>query len=165
MRKPTQKQIDRFLGNVLKAGEDECWLWQRGVDGWGYGWLSIHNIPVRAHQVAWYIATGVWPSGTTILHKCDNPPCCNPNHLQQGTQSDNVRDCITKGRHKPPAIRRGSKNNKAKLNEQDVLLILDCSKNLTPTEIWRRPEFRDKVSLDTIWKVVNRRTWRHVQSQ
>ena len=56
-----------------------------------------------------------------ICHSCDNRLCINPSHLWQGTMRDNQLDKINKNRQFR-AI--GSKNPRAKLNEQQVELIL-----------------------------------------
>jgi hypothetical protein len=51
-----------------------------------------------AHRAAWSQANGPIPPGKFVLHKCDNPKCCNPNHLFLGTQSDNAKDMWAKKR-------------------------------------------------------------------
>jgi hypothetical protein len=52
------------------------------------------------HRLAWIDANGRLPApGMNILHACDNPGCVNPEHLREGTQADNITDCIEHGRH------------------------------------------------------------------
>jgi hypothetical protein len=95
---PSAKDIERFWSKVDKRGEDECWEWKDHKDRGGYGkiWLSGRN--VLAHRFAWVIANGKMPDGLFACHKCDNPACCNPNHLFAGTSQDNIDDRVRKGR-------------------------------------------------------------------
>lgn len=58
--------------------------------------------------------------GVIIRHKCDNPGCCNPEHLESGTQKDNVADMFSRGRANRPW---GSRCHRSKLSEEDVLSI------------------------------------------
>lgn len=51
------------------------------------------------HRVAWEVTNGPIPKGISVCHRCDNPPCCNPQHLFLGTQSDNNLDMVEKLRH------------------------------------------------------------------
>lgn len=96
--------IEAFWSKVDKsAGPDGCWLYT-GFRKWdGYGWLARKmDGKVRwltAHRYAWMVAHGGEPAdGLHILHKCDNPPCCNPAHLQLGTHQENMADMAAKGR-------------------------------------------------------------------
>lgn len=67
----------------------------------GYGHIGSggkHGQTLLAHRVAWEVANGPIPDGLLVCHHCDNPPCCNPEHMFLGTKSDNAVDCIRKGR-------------------------------------------------------------------
>lgn len=113
--------VKSFWSLVNIGLEDECWEWKRGKSGAGYGEIKVPNIArvMYAHRVAWGITHGDIPDGMHILHKCDNPPCCNPKHLFLGTQADNVQDCVKKGR-RAKKIRwniRGEKHWNSKLSD------------------------------------------------
>ena len=109
-----------FLSHVDIGAPDECWEWKlhRGSDG--YGHVRYNSIEQYAHRVSWTIANGPIPEGMYVCHKCDNPPCCNPNHLFLGTQADNMRDAIEKGR---TASRVGELNTNSKLTAPDIKRI------------------------------------------
>jgi len=79
-------------------GLSECIEWRGTRTQSGYGQKYINGKRYRTHRLAWEWAYGPIPEGILVLHHCDNPPCCNPNHLFLGTQSDNMRDCAKKGR-------------------------------------------------------------------
>lgn len=74
-----------------------CLEWTRGRTKLGYGRLQFRGEDWRAHRVAWFFATGKKPAGE-IRHTCDNPPCCNPDHLREGTHADNMRDIAERKR-------------------------------------------------------------------
>lgn len=96
-----EKGPERFWAKVEKT--DTCWLYM-GFRKWdGYGWLarSQGDSKVRhmtAHRYAWILTNGEVPDGKHVLHKCDNPPCCNPAHLFLGTHQENMKDKAAKGR-------------------------------------------------------------------
>lgn len=93
---------DRFWSKVDRRGE--CWLWLAAVDKDGYGKFQINHrsqrkqTHVRAHRVAFFLAHGHWPL-SQALHSCDNPRCCRPDHIRDGSQSENLIDRAVRGRH------------------------------------------------------------------
>lgn len=78
---------------------DECWEWNGNRSPYGYGRKRIKTVLYQTHRLAWAWVNGPIPAGLCVLHRCDNPPCCNPRHLFLGTQVDNNNDTISKGRH------------------------------------------------------------------
>ncbi|WP_051531721.1 HNH endonuclease [Sphingomonas sp. URHD0057] len=92
-------QRDAFWAKVERGGEDECWpfIGSRTV-GYGYFYWGS-SFGVRAHRVAYSLTHNIeLRRDDVILHRCDNPPCCNPAHLTLGTHADNVADKVAKGR-------------------------------------------------------------------
>ena len=95
----------RFWPKVNKDGpihpklKTRCWVWTAGVSRFGYGELAIGGgKKIRAHRFAWVLSHGPVPNGLFVLHRCDNPPCVNPEHLWLGTRVDNIADMVAKGR-------------------------------------------------------------------
>ena len=104
------------------------------------------------------MANGRIPDGLDVLHECDNPPCCNPEHLFLGTHADNMNDCKKKGRMSAPPVRYGESNNKSKLNKQKILEI----RNLAGTTTNRAIAKHYGVDPSVIGDIVNGLTWRHI---
>jgi hypothetical protein len=80
---------------VTKTG---CWEWQRYRLWTGYGRMTVDGRMTNAHRVAYELFIGPIPPGLIVCHRCDNPPCCNPEHLFTGTWQDNTNDAMAKGR-------------------------------------------------------------------
>jgi len=107
----------KALNERIKVNETSgCWEVQGYVDKDGYTQVSGKG----AHRLAYELFVGSIPPGICVCHKCDNPRCCNPDHLFLGTQKDNIADMMRKGRK---ADRHGEKNTQNKLTEQQVLEI------------------------------------------
>ena len=91
-----QKNIDRdlsFWSKVNKKDSWKCWPWIASTNKDGYGQFWIGSTFVGSHRYAWELTRKCKvPEGKSILHMCDNPVCCNPDHLYCGTQKDNIRD-------------------------------------------------------------------------
>lgn len=75
-----------------------CWDWGWAIGEDGYAKSNIRGNHPPMHRVAFMLWRGPIPEGLWVLHKCDNPKCCNPNHLFLGDAKTNIIDCITKGR-------------------------------------------------------------------
>lgn len=88
----------RFWGKVKVGSPGECWPWGGSVDTDGYGVVRWGGRQTKAHRLAWSLENGPIPVGLGVLHRCDNPPCCNPACLFLGTNRDNVADRERKGR-------------------------------------------------------------------
>lgn len=110
-----------------------CWEWQAGRSPRGYGKVCVANKHWRAHRLAWTLTYGEIPAGLVVMHRCDNPPCVRPDHLQLGTCADNNRDKVAKGRdsrgdahyarREPWRLLRGEQHGRAKLTEEQVRFI------------------------------------------
>lgn len=98
---------------------DDCWPWTRSKNRASYGIVSLPGPETwLAHRLAYTVWVGPIPEGHVVRHKCDNPPCINPDHLETGTHADNVKDKIERDR-----IPRGARHWKAKLSDCDVTTI------------------------------------------
>lgn len=83
----------------------ECWMWLGKIlkPGMGYGLASQHARWTLAHRLSYQTFVDDIPEGMQVLHHCDVPSCVNPEHLFLGTQADNMRDMIRKGRRVWPS--------------------------------------------------------------
>lgn len=107
----------RLWSEVERKRPNECWPWIGATDKDGYGRFRWQYKMYRSHAVAFRVAFPDEEITPCVLHTCDNPPCCNPNHLFGGTQGVNVYDRHSKGRTRwnPNAGdngRRSKRNNK-----------------------------------------------------
>lgn len=111
---------DRFdeKFEVVASG---CWEW-RASKGNGYGRIGLGRVSDGwgyAHRVSWMIHKGPIPEGLSVLHRCDNPCCVNPEHLFLGTKADNSKDMFLKGRA-ARCGRRGEQHRDHKLTSAQV---------------------------------------------
>jgi hypothetical protein len=121
----SQKDIARFLAKLPDLNESGCRPWMGCANPKGYGLFEAEHKQYLAHRVAWAIERGD-PGDMSVLHSCDNPPCCNVDCLFLGTQLDNVSDMVSKGRK---ITRRGLENYNARFTESQVREIRERHAN------------------------------------
>ena len=129
--------------DMLKANGD-CLEWTGGYYASGYGRTWAYGKDWKTHRLALHLE-GIDVTGHHVLHSCDNPRCCNPNHLRLGTHQENMRDMVSRGRQS------------RKLTKQDVLDIRAIS-GMSQRAIAKRYGVGQKA----INLVINRKTWRHI---
>ena len=151
----TPPPAEHFWAQVKILGPDDCWEWQGGKSRKGYGHARFDDHTVAAHRVAWILTHGPIPESLQVLHKCDNPPCCNPAHLFLGTNADNMADKIAKNRQP-----HGTKIPLAKLNEQQVIEARQCYAEGGISIAALAREYG--VNRITMKNALQRHTWRHV---
>jgi len=120
----------------------------------GYTVLCFNRRRIKHHRHVYsvhYLDGGEIPFGMVVRHKCDNPNCINPQHLEIGTPYDNSRDRVDRKRQP-----FGMNNGRAKLSNDDVL------------EIYKSPESKVElankfeISLCQIYKIKRKTIWKHV---
>ena len=158
--------VARFWAKVARGADDACWLWQAAKNERGYGRIGWgrKSQPALAHRVAWMLTRGPIPVGMRVLHRCDTPSCVNPAHLHLGTDADNVRDMLERGRSwmqsNPERAARGSRNGMAKFTEAQVTAIrADYAAGGQSIKGLAR---RHGVAEYAMRLLLKRRTWRHV---
>jgi len=141
----------------LKETEQGCLEWQGYRNELGYGKVRIKGKLYKAHRYAFELANGYQPN--VVRHTCDNPPCCNPVHLLDGTQADNLTDCIQKGRARRNPI-QGEAHPLSKLTVSDVLSIRArySAGGIPQAKLAREYNINQKV----VWAIIHHKTWRHV---
>jgi hypothetical protein len=106
-------------GTVPEWMSTPCDEWPNARTRKGYGKLRRAGRYLLAHRDAWERKFGPIPDGLFVLHRCDNPPCRNTDHLFLGTNADNVADMISKGRKKWKSS-PGEGNGRAVLSSEQV---------------------------------------------
>ena len=146
----TAEDLHRFHSKIDFLGKSliECHEWTGYKDEDGYGQFSLNGKLYRSSRVMKFISTGKDPGDLIIRHTCDNPPCCNDNHLVLGTTVDNSRDCLIRGRH-----------GTAKLTIEEVLDIrylrfLDISRAIIAKQF--------NISESYVTEICRRATWAFV---
>lgn len=156
----TEKDIERFWSHVDEKDKDDCWEWQAYKSKKGYGSFGVKRNILLAHRISWIIANGQIPKGKIIMHKCDNPPCVNPEHLFCGTPMDNMMDKMRKGRYKKGKIVRGESHPISKLKKEDIPKIRNLyDQGISTHKIGKRFGVNSK----TIWFIGKRIAWSHIE--
>ncbi len=179
----TSKDINRFFGYVNVSGPipdqrnphyyglEACHEWKTQPMG-KYPQFRVCGKSAKAHRVAWTIKNGEIPKGLSVLHRCDNRRCVNPDHLFVGTILDNVRDMIVKNRAhrasgsshgtktKPESVVRGNQISQSKLQDEQVLEIRNIYTRGNTSQQAIADRF--KIAQHTVSLIVRRKIWTHI---
>lgn len=153
---PDAEWLKRFWARVDRT--DDCWTWCGARHTFGYGVVSFLGRQRYVHRLVYMMNHGRIPSGMSVLHRCDNPPCCRPDHLFLGSQLDNVRDMASKKRyHSYP----GEHHTLAALTNAEAARIRALLKE---GGISQRQLARDYgVSNMTVWSIANGKSYKEAQ--
>lgn len=147
------KPVLERLSKWIRFGtREECWPWTGAKTEHGYGRINIGGRVVKAHRVAYRELVGEIPDNSDVCHTCDNPPCCNPQHLFLGDARLNAQDMVSKGRHKH-CVFHGESHPAAKLRTAQVEEIRGSA------EPSRALSQRYGVSMTTIQNIRNGTSW------
>ena len=154
-------RIEAFWTKVDKKESYECWNYKEYLDKDGYGRFHYENGPIGAHVLAWILTRKCEvPEGKMILHMCDNPSCCNPDHLYCGNIFDNARD-----REKRNPVSAFKRSSNLKLREGEIWLIRKL-KVIKSKHVYTRYKFSEnfvakmfKVDQSLIHLIWNSNKW------
>ena len=151
-----------FLKKSCVVSEKGCWEWQKSKDKRGYGlfkhrfsggvWMYTHRAMFEAHN-------GTIPEGMILMHSCDNPCCCNPEHLTVGTQKENIQDMLEKGRQNSKLTR-----DQVYTLKTEIKFMGNQGATKDIWELWYHAKAEELgVSPGTIALIHKGKTWQHVK--
>jgi hypothetical protein len=146
----------RFESKIHKT--ETCWLWIGNLSPGGYGMFFMEGKNRIASRVSYSLYVGPIRDSLLVLHKCDNPQCVRPDHLFLGTNSDNMRDMIRKGRQNYVAA-KGEAHGHCKLNDDLVRQII---RRLDSGEGQRAIARQLGIACSTVNKLATGKAWPHI---
>jgi hypothetical protein len=152
----------RLWRRVDRTGD--CWLWTGRVEANGYGKIWANGVRVYVHRLSWVLHHGEIPENGFVCHHCDKPACVRPEHLFLGTQVDNMQDMARKHRggsqRHPETLERGAARYCAKLDDDAVREI---RRRHAAGEGTRSLALAFGVNNGTVYRIVHRQRWKHVE--
>ena len=146
---------ERFWSKVHVSKRARCWPWLGAKDSFGYGQVRHGGKTDRAPRVAFYLRNNRWPNNA--CHSCDNPICCNPDHIFDGSRSDNMQDMVTKGRHR---TNRGEAHYATKITDVEASKIRKEYKEGIHSIEAIAAKFASSFSV--VQRIIARKTWKHI---
>lgn len=97
--------LDDLLDRTAPIPDTGCMLWTGRLNHRGYGVIDIAGKELRAHRLAKALSGRPLAPNEIGRHTCDTRACINPVHIVPGSQAENVRDMVERGRHRPVQVR------------------------------------------------------------
>lgn len=168
--------VKRFWAKVNKNGPvireelGPCWIWEGATDG-RYGKFGVNRRLVKAHRFAYEITYGPLAEGMQACHKCDNEPCCRPDHLFEGDRFSNMQDSADKGRNamqqhpeRSALLRKSHKGENHARHKLTEWQVQEIRRIYAIGGIpYKNIALAFGISAPTIGHIVTRRTWSHVE--
>jgi hypothetical protein len=104
--------IARLMAAIVVDEKSGCWIWQGSTKDSGHGRIKVDGKVQAAHRVSFVAHGKRIRRGLVLRHKCDVAACINPAHLVPGTQKQNVRDMVKRGRQNPTSLLNLKQNRK-----------------------------------------------------
>ena len=150
---------ERFWEKVNKGKPDQCWEWSGNRNRKGYGNMVVGTFGITrrtypAHRLSYLIKHGSLPAGKVVRHKCDNPKCVNPNHLEIGLPVHNIRDAVER-----LGMNQGEKNGNSKVTRE---LVLEMRQLYAVGARIFQIAAATRLSHSTVHGIVKQKRWRHV---
>lgn len=100
LKRYTRVTVAQRFDELVNKHESGCWLWTGWKNPDGYGKVRFQGRRLFAHRFSYERVNGLVPHGLVVRHTCDQRSCVNPDHLVVGTQADNIRDMVSRGRQR-----------------------------------------------------------------
>lgn len=154
----TKNELYDWVLQKLVKTDSGCLEWRGQHDKDGYGRIKYMKKDIRIHRFILEMKSGnLLDTNILTRHTCNNPPCCNPDHLLEGTSQDNVNDRVNSGRSN---CSKGETQWRSKLKNEQVIEIYKL-KGTCPSRILGE---KFGVSRTCILKIQNGINWRHLTS-
>ena len=138
------KDLERFWKKVAYTHPLKCWWWTATQNHEGYGNFHHKGKNKAAHRFSFFITYGYYPE--VVRHKCDNPRCVNPFHLQAGTQKENCQDTVARGRHHNQNKNKCSEGHL--YDETNTYFYTDGRRDCRLCRKERNKDYKQKIRVD-----------------
>lgn len=167
LEKDRKALYEKLMAYSMDDPETGCRVWMRNRKktqyGLAYGKTQASPRKTQSpgkywstHRLMWRVVKGPIPEGKFVLHKCNNPPCINIEHLYIGDHNQNMQDKVKANRQ---SFSRGELHPLAKITEEDVRVIRKLyAMGIVPRVIAEKYN----LTKDGVYQAATRRTWSHV---
>lgn len=139
----------------FKIDDNGCFICTSHAKGkWGHCIMGKDNKSIPVYRHVYEECFGEISEGLLVRHKCDNGSCINPEHLELGTQADNLKDMVDRGRS-----RKGTKHHNTKLTENDIVAIKENKDKLTNVKLAEKYG----INVRQIYRIKSGERWGHMK--